>query len=60
MDAALDGPGGSIHDPGNFLVLIPLQVESERDLSNRRQHMDRFLQFFIVQPAFSHVTGGGA
>ena len=60
MDAAFDGSRRSIHDPGNFLVLVPLQIESEWDLGNRRQRMDRFLQFFVAQPAFGQVTGGRA
>jgi len=58
MDAAFDGSRGNIHDPGNFLVLVALQVEPERDLGNCRQHMDGFLHFFVTQPAFGRVAGG--
>ena len=58
MDAAFDGPRGKIHDPGNFLVLVPLKIESERDLGNSRQGMYGLEYFFAPQPAFGQVDGG--
>ena len=60
MDAAFDGSRGKIHDPGNFLVRVSLQVEPEGDLGDRRQHMDGFQYFLASQPAFGLVGGGWA
>jgi len=60
MDAAFDGSRGNIHDFGNFLVMVPLKIESERDLGNSRQRMDGFQYFFASQSAFGQVAGGRA
>jgi len=58
MDAAFDGSRGKIHDPGNFLVLVPLKIEPERDLGNSRQCMYGLQYFFAPQPAFGQVAAG--